>query len=274
MRALRRVFPFALVALLAMSLVAGCTRSRPRPASVPPEPTARAMTPTAALAPTPTFTPIPAPPTPTATAQAAPAPAPTMAPTPTPVSPAPAISGAGQAATYVVQRGDTLFSIARRLGTDVATLRQLNNLASDAIAVGQVLKVPGGAGAPVPTSVATVAPTPAGQVREHIVQRGEYLATIAAKYGVTVNAIIQANALRNPNLLTPGQKLIIPATGAAPTPATGTATPSATRVHVVARGETLQSIARQYGVTVQALISANQITNPNLIQVGQKLVIP
>lgn len=274
MRALRGMIPFILVALLAMSLVAGCTRSRPRPASVPLEPTARALTPTAELAPTPTFTPIATPPAPTATAQAALAPAPTLAPTSTPVSPAPAIGGASQAATYVVQRRDTLFSIARRLGTDVATLRQLNNLASDAIAVGQVLKVPGAGAPPAPTSPLTPTPAPPGQAREHIVQRGEYLATIAAKYGVTVNAIIQANALRNPNLLTPGQKLIIPATGTAPTPATGTATPSATRVHVVARGETLQSIARRYGVTVQALISANQISNPNVIQVGQKLVIP
>lgn len=273
MRALRGMVPFILVALLAMSLVAGCTRSRPRPASVPAEPTARAVTPTAELAPTPTFTPASMPPTPTATAQAAPASVPTLAPTPTPVSPAPAMSGAGQS-TYVVQRGDTLFSIARRLGTDVATLRQLNNLTSDAIAVGQVLKVSGAGAPPAPTSLLTPTPAPPGQAREHIVQRGEYLATIAAKYGVTVNAIIQANALRNPNLLTPGQKLIIPATGTAPTPAAGTATPSATRVHVVARGETLQSIARRYGVTVQALISANQISNPNVIQVGQKLVIP
>ncbi len=266
MRALRRMLPFAWVALLSVSLVVGCTRSRPRPASVPEEPAVQAMTPTAELAPTPTFTPIPTSPAPTATAQAAPAP--TLAPTPTPVSPAPAIGGASQGGSYVVQRGDTLFSIARRLGTDVATLRQLNNLTSDTLAVGQVLKVPASA------SVLTPTPAPPGQAREHIVQRGEYLATIAAKYGVTVNAIIQANALRNPNLLTPGQKLIIPAAGAAPVPATGTATPSATRVHVVARGETLQGIARQYGVTVQALMSANQISNPNLIRVGQKLVIP
>lgn len=274
MRALRRMLLFALVALLSLSLVVGCTRNRPRPASVPEEPAARAATPTAELVSTPAFTPTSAPPTPTATAQAAPTPIPTLAPTLIPVSPTPASGGAGQGGTYVVQRGDTLFSIARRLGTDVTTLRQLNNLTGDAIVVGQVLKVPGASGAPAPTSVVTSTPAPPGQAREHIVQRGEYLATIAAKYGVTINAIIQANALRNPNLLTPGQKLIIPAAGAVPTVAAGTATPFATRVHVVARGETLQSIARRYGVTVQALISANQISNPNLIQVGQKLVIP
>ena len=274
MRALRRMLLFALVALLSLSLVVGCTRSRPRAASVPEESAARAATPTAELVSTPAFTPTSAPPTPTATAQAAPTPIPTLIPTPIPVSPPPTSGGAGQGGTYVVRRGDTLFSIARRLGTDVATLRQLNNLAGDAIAVGQVLKVPGAGGTPAPTSILMPTPAPSGQAREHIVQRGEYLATIAAQYGVTVNAIIQANALRNPNLLTPGQKLIIPATGAAPTAPAGIATPSATRVHVVARGETLQSIARRYGVTVQALISANQISNPNLIQVGQKLVIP
>ncbi len=122
-------------------------------------------------------------------------------------------------------------------------------------------------GAPeVPTP--TAAP---GQPVEHIVQPGEYLNLIARRYGVSPEAIMRANNIQDPNLLYPGQKLIIPAPGAVP----GSSGSSPSRkIHIVQRGETLQSIALKYGVTVQELAAANGISNPNFIYVGQRLVIP
>jgi len=193
--------------------------------------------------------------------------------TPTPTS-APPVTPATEAQTteYTVKAGETLFSIAQRLGTDVETLRRLNNLTSDAIAAGQVLKVPVG----VPTGTPPATPAPGRQV-EHIVQRGEYLALIANRYGVSTNAIIKANNLRNPNFIYPGQKLIIPVPGITvptATPASGGGRATSGKVHIVQRGETLQSIALKYGVTVRELAAANGIRNPNFIYVGQKLVIP
>jgi lysozyme len=178
-----------------------------------------------------------------------------------------------------VKRGETLFAIAKQLGTDVATLKQLNNLTSNTILVGQQLKTPGSApAAPAPAAPAPAAPAPAapsGSSVEHVVQSGEYLSTLAAKYGVTVNAIVQANNLPNANVVRPGQKLIIPTAGAVVTPATPAAGQTTSgKQHVVARGETLQSIALKYGITVKALSDANGIQNANLIYVGQKLVIP
>jgi LysM repeat protein len=176
-----------------------------------------------------------------------------------------------------VKAGETLFSIAQHLGTDVNTLRRLNNLTGDTIAAGQVLKVPAGAAAEAPTAT----PVPGQQVErapvEHIVQRGEYLALIADRYGVSTNAIMKANNLRNPNVIYPGQKLIIPAPGApvpTATPASAEGGAASGKVHIVQRGETLQSIALKYGVTVKELAAANGIRNPNFIYVGQKLVIP
>jgi len=101
----------------------------------------------------------------------------------------------------------------------------------------------------------------------HVVQRGETLAQIAWRYGTSVSAIMQANGLRNPNLIYVGQRLRIPTGG-------GSATPTGGAIHVVQPGETLQSIALRYGTTAAAIASANGLRNPHLIYVGQRLRIP
>lgn len=104
----------------------------------------------------------------------------------------------GGVCTYTVQAGDTLAAIAERYGTTVSWLVTTNNIANpDFIYVGQKLSVP-------------CAPTDPPAVRIHVVQRGETLALIAAKYGTTVDAIARANAITNPNFIYVGQKLRIP----------------------------------------------------------------
>ncbi|MCG2769259.1 MAG: LysM peptidoglycan-binding domain-containing protein [Chloroflexota bacterium] len=95
----------------------------------------------------------------------------------------------------------------------------------------------------------------------HIVKWGENLTKIAAMYGVTVEAIMTANGLTNPNLIYAGQKLLIPSS-----------TPYIT--HIVQRGETLSSIAWLYGVNYWDIATLNGLANPNLIYVGQVLLIP
>ena len=118
--------------------------------------------------------------------------------------------------------------------------------------------------------------TPAtAQGNMHIVQRGENLFRIALRYGVSVDAMVQANGLSNPNQIYAGQALVIPdgtSQTAAPAPS---ASPAATApvYHTVQRGETLASIARYYGVDWQELARANNIANPNRILVGQRLTI-
>ncbi len=103
----------------------------------------------------------------------------------------------------------------------------------------------------------------------HVVQRGENLSRIAARYGTTVQAIMNANGLSNPNFIWVGQRLTIPGRGGGGTSSGG----GGGGVHVVQRGETLYSIARRYGTTVQAIMSANGLSNPNFIYVGQRLTI-
>ncbi|MCX7670282.1 MAG: LysM peptidoglycan-binding domain-containing protein [Anaerolineae bacterium] len=112
---------------------------------------------------------------------------------------------------------------------------------------------------------------PAGGSGEtiHVVERGETLARIAARYGVTVQQITELNGITNPNLIYTGQKLRIPA--AAPA---ATAQPGATRTYTVRAGDTLVSIATKFGVTVQAIQQLNNLSSPDKIYTGQVLKIP
>lgn len=116
----------------------------------------------------------------------------------TPVSPTPQPGPT----LYVVQLGDTLYSISRRYGTTVEAIALANNIANPSrIYAGQQLTIPGGS-VPWPT------PPPSGQV--HVVQPGETLCSIARRYGTTFWAIAIANNLSNPNIIYPGQQLVIP----------------------------------------------------------------
>jgi LysM repeat protein len=102
----------------------------------------------------------------------------------------------------------------------------------------------------------------------HVVQWGETLSIIAARYGVTVNAIVQANGLSNPNYIYAGQRLSVPTGTTSPAPSSGTTT------YVVQRGDTLYAIAARHGTTVNYLASLNALMNPNFIYVGQVLKVP
>lgn len=102
---------------------------------------------------------------------------------------------------YTVQRGDTLYSIARRYGVTVTAIAQANGILNPAyIRVGQVLLIP--SGAPTPTSL------PTGGY--YVVQRGDNLYRIALRFGTTSWAITAANNLPNPNRIYVGQGLLIP----------------------------------------------------------------
>lgn len=111
------------------------------------------------------------------------------------------------AVEYVVQAGDTLAAIARRFNTTIAKLQELNNLSNpDVIGVGDKLLLPPGS-----TAVQPVATAAAGSpTQSYIVQSGDTLMKIAAKFGVTAQQIQNANNLANPDRIYPGQVLVIP----------------------------------------------------------------
>ncbi|MCP4542545.1 MAG: LysM peptidoglycan-binding domain-containing protein [Chloroflexi bacterium] len=101
----------------------------------------------------------------------------------------------------------------------------------------------------------------------HTVAWGETMFSIAQYYGTSVEAICAANGIVNPASIYAGQRLVISAASAPPSPATGGGT------HVVGLGENLYRIALRYGTTVQVLAQLNGITDPNQVFVGQTLRI-
>ncbi len=115
---------------------------------------------------------------------------------------------------------------------------------------------------------------PAAEECIHIVQRGENLFRIAQRYGLTVEQMATANNIADPNRIYVGQRLVVPNCQGGGQPVTQPAPQPGGRTHVVQRGETLFSIARRYGVTVEQIVTANNIANPSRIYVGQVLVIP
>jgi LysM repeat protein len=190
-----------------------------------------------------------------AAALARPAPALAVTGTPTPTL----TPGAGN---YVVQYGDTLSSIAKRFGVTVAALKSANNLTSDAIYAGEILRIP----APTPlTPTRTATPLPAGSFH-YTVQAGDQLLALARRFGVTTSAIRSANRLTSDTLFA-GQVLVIPA----PFP-TATLAPGA-QFYVVQPGDQLLRIARRFGITLSALKAANGLASDTL-QPGQVLTIP
>jgi len=113
-----------------------------------------------------------------------------------------------------------------------------------------------------------VADTPPAAPPVHVVRWGENLTWIAAHYGVSVQAIVNANGLSDPNRIYAGQRLVIPVAGPS-SPST-----SADSSYVVQYGDTLSGIAYRFGVTVDALVQANGLVNPNWIYAGQRLTVP
>ncbi|QHJ72408.1 polysaccharide deacetylase [Planococcus halotolerans] len=112
---------------------------------------------------------------------------------------------------------------------------------------------------------------PASRGTTYTVKAGDTLYSIAQRFNTTVAKIAAANNIANVNLLRIGQVLKIPGTSTAPTP---TPPPATSTTYTVKAGDTLYSIANRYNTTVAKIAAANNITNVNLLRIGQVLKIP
>ena len=170
--------------------------------------------------------------------------------------------GVAIAETYVVKPGDTMYGIGMKYGVEPEDLARANGIAdAGSLQVGQKLDIPeSGSG--------LQASTPAN----YAVLPGDTLGGIADRFGVSEDDIAAANNIANRGYLYAGQKLVIPSAGSAPTAAAPAQTgPGA---YIVAIGDTLSGVADRFGLSSTAVASANGLTNPNSLRVGQKLTIP
>lgn len=108
----------------------------------------------------------------------------------------------------------------------------------------------------------------------YTVKSGDTLSAIASRYGMTVNALVTLNGIKNANLIYPGQALRVADSGAGSTvtkKATTPITSTGTQTYTVHYGDTISGVASRYGTSISALTSLNGISNPNWIYPGQVL---
>ena len=152
---------------------------------------------------------------------------------------------------FIVQKGDTLYSISRKLNIPIDTLKSLNNLNSNEIYIGQqlILEEPE---IPVEYDLYTV-------------KKGDSLWSISQMYNIKVNDLIKLNNL-NDLILQINQQLKVPKINNNEPPINNN------EIYIVQKGDTLWSISRKFNISVNELKQLNNLTN-NLLSIGQQLKI-
>lgn len=177
------------------------------------------------------------------------------------------------AASYTVKSGDTLSGIASQYNTTVNQIVSLNQLSNpNLIYVGQVLKLKNSQTTNSSSSSSSTATTTAGT---YTVKAGDTLSAIASRYSTSSSTLASLNSLSNPNLIYVGQVLKVSsnASTSSSTGSSANSTVTTAASYTVKAGDTLSAIAAKYGTTYQALASANSISNPNDIYVGQVIKV-
>lgn len=156
---------------------------------------------------------------------------------------------------YTVKAGDSLYSIASKNGLTVQELKSYNNLTSNVLQIGQLLKIP----------VVSTEEIPIGNYTEYVVKSGDSLYSIGRQYGYSVKDLVEYNNLDN-SILSIGQIIRIPKVSS-------DLEQKNYIEYTIKSGDNLYSIGRKYGVTAQELIDYNNLTS-NLLSIGQVIKIP
>ncbi|HEX7277143.1 MAG TPA: M23 family metallopeptidase [Acidimicrobiales bacterium] len=159
--------------------------------------------------------------------------------------------------TYTVLPGDTLSEIAIRLHIPVDELAAANGISDpNRIVAGQVLVLPASADGTGPASSDA-------DTAGYVVREGDTLSEIADRLGVPLDRLAEANGIEDPDFLREGMVLVLPATGG-----------GVSASYVVREGDTLTDIADRLGTTVDELVAANGIDDPDFLPVGTVLTTP
>lgn len=188
---------------------------------------------------------------------------------------------------HIVNKGETLWSIAQKYNLSVDLIITTNNIAnSELISVGQEMKIPSHKNAVTvaETNIVnqTVIDKKSTDINNNIsqpenaepivytVKAGDNLWNISRKYGVSVEVITDVNNLRNKDLLTPGQKLEISAIGGGVSISNQKQEPTIV-TYTVVKGDNLWSISQRFDVKMTSIISVNNLKEISRLSIGQKL---
>ena len=163
---------------------------------------------------------------------------------------------------YTVKKGDSLWNIAKVYGTSVEEIKRINYLTNNNLYIGQVLRIP-----EVYTKEEEMN---LPSYINYTVKKGDTLYSIAKNYKVSVDTIIEDNALKN-NTLSIGQNLKIRTTSSVVEECFGEDyTPNKT--YTVVKGDSLYSIAKKFNTTVDSIKNKNNLKS-NTLSIGQVLKI-
>jgi len=183
--------------------------------------------------------------------------------------------------THKVTRGDTLWSISKQYNLSLELISAFNNIRNkDSLSIGQIIKIPKNS-------------LPNADYIIHIAKKGDTLWSIAQKYNLTVDIILATNNIANSKLISIGQQIKIPSSkDVTTTPEKNVANQPVINennsnnnninppknaepiIYTVKAGDNLWNISRKYGVSVEVIISVNNLKEKDLLSLGQKLEIP
>jgi len=166
----------------------------------------------------------------------------------------PVVSQTTRPSTYRVKSGDTVTQIAKRFGLSITAIAKLNNLGPKSlIRVGQVIKLVGNT-------------PPEVEAESYRVRPGDTLSGIASRHQLTLSELTSINRISSSTLIYPGQVLRVAKVIPSSQPPVG-----APDTYVVATGDSLDSVAEKFGITLGALREYNDLARASIIYVGQVL---
>ena len=173
--------------------------------------------------------------------------------------------------SYTVKSGDNLYQIARKYGTTLQEIKNLNNLVSNLLSVGQTLKIP------ITIEEDTTITIPEYEI--YTVKKGDSLYTIAKKFNTTVNEIMKTNSLGSTTLSINQQLKIKTKSSNLTTVLECIGDPNLyevkeeTTTYIVKKGDSLYLIAKRFNTTVNEIIKLNNLKSTSL-SINQELKIP
>lgn len=167
--------------------------------------------------------------------------------------------------SHIVKRGESLLSIAKKYRVSISDLKEWNNLRSSVIRYGKKLKVYSSS----QNYASSVRTKDTRATTRYRVRKGDSLYEIAQRFGVNIDDIMEWNNLSSSNII-PGQRLNIK--GKDYSYAKGDNSSKKRAYHTIRKGETLESIAKRYNLSISELKKINKLRS-NRIVAGKKLIV-